>query len=319
MQTLASRTVAYGLTVLSQLAVGLPADPQAEVDLVLDVGDESILTGVEPVGKYLAGSPPGEDFLTLLVGDGNGYLLRVRDLTDVRLSPDASRATCHPAPGIGRAHLKELAATIISFVLPLRSTVALHGSCVVGVPGLEHVGGAVAIIGGPAAGKSTLAGYLCAAGAVFVTDDLLPVRSVGPDIAVVGGCPELRVRPAATDLMGALSAYPTRLTVDGRSAFYLGSPLATYPTDLGLVLMPEAVDAGGQTSVRRVPPREAALSLLRMGRSGGWALPEVHRMYFSAVASIAGGVPVLEVKWSPATFRVENFIALVRGELVDRS
>lgn len=304
---------AYGLNVLSELEVGLPLAEDRPVDIELSVGDVSELTTTVPEGRYLAGSSPGADFRTVLVADDQGYILRVKELADVRISPDVRSVLCHPAPGAGPEHMRELSATILSFVLPLRHTVALHSSCVLGVDGLA-IDGAIALIGGSASGKSTLAGHLSAAGAGFITDDLLPVRLEGHEVVVTGGCLELRLRPTATDLLGAFGDKARRATIDERTAVRLGV-LRSYPVPLRLVLMPEVDLDARQVKVGRLPAGEAVVKLLAMGRSGGWAPPEAQALYFSTVAAIANGMPVLTVSWSPLQLDLNSLVATVRGHL----
>lgn len=308
----ARRYSAYGLRILTELEVGVPLEGDGPVDLELAVGPLSHQTTTAPSGRVLAGGARGDDFLTVLVADDRGYNLRVKELADVRISRDVSVVTCHPAPGADADNIRELSATILSFVLPLRRTVALHSSCVLGVAGIE-ANGAIALVGGSASGKSTLAGRLVAGGAGFVTDDLLPVSVEDGEVRVMGGCLELRLRSTASDLLAAFKDRPVRQTVDERTAVTLGEA-RQYPIPLGLVLMPELDRAAGTVNVERVAPAAAVVRLLSMGRSGAWVeSPEVHGLFFSTMAAIANSVPVLRVRWSPASLDNEALVNAIRG------
>lgn len=305
---------AYGLNVLTELEIGIRSEPGAKADIEMLIGEPSTETATVPEGEYLAGSAPNEDFLTILVRDGDGYCLRIKSLAEVRISHDARRLVCHPSPNAGIEELRELSATILSFVLPLLGIAAIHSSCVTGIPGLDKAQGAVALAGPGSSGKSTLAGHLCAGGASFVTDDLLPVTLAGPTPVVTGGSPELRVRPAATDLRRALEGRPQRTTVDARTAIFLGAP-RSYPLPIELVLLPEIAPAGTGPSLALMSSADAFVELLGMGRSGGWSASPVHQLYFDVYAAIADRVPVVKVKWSPGAVSMAQMVDLLRSEL----
>ena len=86
---------------------------------------------------------------------------------------------------------------VLPRILHLRGTTCLHASAV------EVDGEVVAFCGQSGAGKSTLSAALVDRGLPLVTDDVLPLRA-GPAGRVLAGpgLPELRVYPAAAELIG---------------------------------------------------------------------------------------------------------------------
>jgi hypothetical protein len=302
------------LRISSELPVGVPIASGGPTDLDLEVGEPGHLADAIPDGDLLARFPKQGPFATALVSDAQGFLLRVRGLTDVRYAPDLKRATFLPEPGVGSEHLRELGATVLAVLLSLAGSTVLHGSAVSGVDGLSPEGRAVAVVGAGGAGKSTLAALLCLAGGSFVTDDLLAVTSEGRQVYVRGGCAELRLRSAAGSLLAGLRGYPSRTTVDGRTAILLGTS-QRYPVPLHLVLLPVPEDRARAAQVERLKPASAVLRLAGMQRSTGWRLPEVHKAHFCTIVDIANNVPVLEVRWSPSRLQAQDLVAAVKEQL----
>lgn len=88
-----------------------------------------------------------------------------------------------------------LVGAVMGFALRLRGIVSLHASAVL------VDGRAVAFIGPPGAGKSTVAAAFASAGFQVLCDDLAPLRIRGAEISIAPGFPRLRLWPESAQLL----------------------------------------------------------------------------------------------------------------------
>lgn len=288
----------YGLRVRSSVCLGSTIEGE---DLGSDVVFECASTVAAPRGlpdgRVLAASPALDDFVTAIVHTGDGYVLRIRDLVDVHMSSALDRVTCELAPGVTVAHVRELVPTIFSALLSLRGETVLHGSAACALPCLAPRDGAIAFVGSSGTGKSSWAGLLCTLGARFVTDDVLPVRATGGRVTISGGGSELRLRHSAGPLIADLSNWPTRDTVDERTAVTLAAgPYAAIPIEAVILLRPD--DERTTVEVKRLGALDATFALAGMQRTVGWHVPDAHRAHFPTIVSLAESVPVLVVHYA---------------------
>ena len=173
---------------------------------------------------------------------------------------------------------------------------------------------AIAFIGGTGAGKSTFAALSVAAGAKFLTDDLLCAVPTGDGVAVRGGCAELRLRRAARGVAELFPGAPTRTTLDDRLALTLGEgSLGT--RSLGLLVFPNVSDGTGKMTVSALTPSEVVLRLAGSPRMSGWLSRRVLENQLHCLAKMANEVTAVhvEVPWSDAP-RADQANALI-GQL----
>ena len=313
-------SILYGLRVSAPFALGVPCSDVA-IDLALQVEAPRPIVHEIPNGTLIARSPGRGEFVTALVTDDSGFLLRIREFADVRISADLKFMCYTPAPGTGRDHLRDLSATIFSAFLSLAGSAVLHGSAVCEVPALSPLGGAVAFVGGSGSGKSTWAAQFCRIGAAFITDDALPICLADSRPAVVGGCSELRLREGAETLSDCFSGKPMRVTVDERIAISLGSE-QSYPVPLEAILLLQPEEGESLLQLDRLSGSGVALMLAGMQRTNGWAVPNVQRAYFETIMDIAEKTPVFKVSYSheiaPSESSADELAYLVKGALNGR-
>jgi hypothetical protein len=284
----------YGRLVRSNVNFG----PAVDVDELASVDLDLWLEQPQEPSEVDEGLPPGVavisgDF-TVTCKDDQGYLMRVKGLVDIRFSPGLESAVCHPRPGIGEAHLRDLNATVLSSWIVLRRGAVFHGSAVAEVPRLPGVE-ALAFIGPSFGGKSTWAALMCSMGARFLTDDALPIGNRDGRPVVQGGSPELRLRHFGADNWPAFAALPKRETPDGRLAIMAGAPL-TSPVNLSCVIVLEQQEEGQKVTLERVSPREAVLKLAASHRVGRMRQPEAHVVHFERATEVANSVPVYSAR-----------------------
>lgn len=295
----------YGWRVRSDVALEPVAEARytSEPDLVVSAATVCDVPSTQPEGTVLAQFPRegGGTKTYWLVGREEGLLLRMPGLVEYHISRDVRHVAWVRSPGTQLEYAREVfRGHVMALLLGLAGYAVFHSSAVVlpeaHAPG---AGRAVAILGGTASGKSTLAGLMVAAGAKFLTDDLLCVDAAGDDIVVRGGCAELRLRPKATGLSRLFAGAPTRRTLDERLAVTLGrGSLATHP--LGLLVFPEISDGAERTTVSNLTPQEAAIKLAGSPRMSGWLYRGVLEQQFNCLTTLADQVPAVCVE-VPAT------------------
>jgi hypothetical protein len=173
---------------------------------------------------------------------------------------------------------------VLALLLTLRDIEVLHGSAV------ELDGVAVAFVGHTNAGKSTLAGEACAAGASLVADDVLAVEVEGGTARCLRGGPQLRLRPGVAELAGRLEP-DADITVDGRSAVAV-EPSTLRPAMQAIVL-PRVVAGDAPPRLQRLETKAAFQALIPYHRLTGLTDPGAVNRHFHACVDLARLVPVL--------------------------
>ncbi|MGE3077099.1 MAG: hypothetical protein AB7N24_20415 [Dehalococcoidia bacterium] len=103
--------------------------------------------------------------------DAFGLHVHARNIGEFHISPDGARIDYALAPSADGPDVQYLlTGPVISLALQQQGAVLLHGAAI------AHGHGAFGFAGPHAAGKSTLAAAFAEAGAVVLTDDVLPLR-----------------------------------------------------------------------------------------------------------------------------------------------
>lgn len=281
----------FGLRICSE--IGFPAVPARGQGFDVDVrwGDPRPAPPGPPEGERLAGlAVPGRTFHTA-VRDGAGVLFRFCGVCEVRISPGLDSVVVHPDPD-GPVDMVPifLAGNVLALLLTLRGLEVLHGSAVA----LGDT--AVAFIGHSNAGKSTLAGEACAAGASLVADDVLAVEVDDDGVRCVRGGPELRLRQGVTELAERLAPGADR-TVDGRSAVAVMTSPARCA--LAAIVVPQVTSGAPEPRLVRLAPKAALQTLLPYHRLAGLTDSVAVRHHFHACVDLARTVPVLSLIVAP--------------------
>jgi len=135
---------------------------------------------------------------------GEFFLVRYGDGTDFLIHQSGSKVWCRWRPEFSFEYVATyLYGPIAGFLLRLRGVVCLHAS-VVGVDNW-----AVAFMGPPRAGKSTLAAALARSGFPVLSDDILPLTEREGVFEATPTYPRLRLWPESVDaLFGSPEALP---------------------------------------------------------------------------------------------------------------
>lgn len=179
---------------------------------------------------------------------------------------------------------------IMAFVLKLRGRLALHA-------GVFELGeGAVALAGGPEAGKSTLLAALARRGTRVLTDDVAPIVAEGDRLLVQPTYPRVRLWPDAVGrLFGSDAALPL-LTPNWDKRYLDLSEMGLFhdePLPLRAILvLDERVGSDDAPYVRRLSPRAGLLSILAHLHSM-WMQPKHPEPWaFELASRIAASVPI---------------------------
>jgi hypothetical protein len=173
----------------------------------------------------------------------------------------------------------------LAFLLGLRGAAMLHASAV------SVDGSTIAIAGGAGAGKTTLAGLFCAAGAALVSDDALRVQPEDGAVTCHSGGTKLRVRDHG---WSALPEMEGEQSPDGRRL--VAPTFNAGKHRLDGILLPVVEPACRTPVVRRLGEREALIELTRHPRWAGWRIPGPQRAQFAATAACARELPIVEAR-----------------------
>lgn len=290
--------------VVAGAPVATPA-PAPDPDLAVSAHRVGPVPATQPDGVVLAEFPHCETCTKTywLVANDAGFLLRFPGEVEYQIDSDIKHVAWLCSPGVPLEYARELfRGHGMALLLGLAGYAVFHSSAVVLTSRSNGASArALAVMGGSGAGKSTLAALLVAAGAKFLTDDLLCTAVRAEGVVVTGGCAELRLRKTASGLVKLFAGAPRRTTLDDRLAVTLGEGSLTGHR-LGLLVFPELSDQAVKMTVSALRPREAAVRLAGSPRMSGWLLRRVLENQFYCLGAIATQVPAVRVElpWSDA-------------------
>jgi hypothetical protein len=295
----------YGLTVDSPFGLPAPTVAEGPADVTVTVGSERSIPDEPPQGKVLSSVNLGAiNYSTTRTG--NGYVLRFPGRCDATMNEALSTVELVAAsPDLRLFAELLLAGNVLATLLTLRGECVLHASAV------ATDGRAIAFIGPPGRGKSTLAALACAAGADLITDDVL--RPVLEDAVWI--CPSgtnvIRLRPQAEAVTELVQGIVQRTTDDrvGLSPGHAGRL-----TPLGAVVFPLPSRTADAVKLTPLKGTDSLMRLTAFPRLLGWVDPEILASSFRWNAQLAREVPTFEavVPWGPP------FKASTARELLDK-
>jgi hypothetical protein len=132
--------------------------------------------------------PDGRRFTSIDADAEHGYLLYARDSGSFSLAPDGQRIRCAPLRVPPWRWQRYLIGQVLPFASVLQGFEVFHASAA------EIAGKAGVFVGGPGAGKTTLALSLAARGAGFLADDVVAVSASPGEIRVEPGAGVCNIR-----------------------------------------------------------------------------------------------------------------------------
>lgn len=175
-------------------------------------------------------------------------------------------------------------------LLTIRGGLVLHASAACAGRG------AVAVLGRPGAGKSTLVSSLVAGNWELLADDALHVAPAAPGWIAHVGAVEVRLRPHADATARMVEARNRHTSFDGRFAVRPTRVCTAPSAPLVKLVFPRFVDSHSSLSVVRIREQEAAIRVLRNLRVGSWCAPELLQAQTMKIAELARAVPAWEVR-----------------------
>jgi hypothetical protein len=266
------RYTAYGLAIDSAVALPeLPASDAAAADAVVRLGR---------VDGVPAEARSEERFVRAEAGAAYLYLRRgaaccVRDGREIVVERD--RRTDE------RVLRLQLLGTVLATLLRQRGYLILHAS------GVVLAGGAVAFLGGPGWGKSTVAAAFHAGGHALVDDDVLAVATDGDVPVTLPGVPRVKLYPEVAEHLGmdvaAMPALDPQVGKLGRAA---AGRFAAGPVPLvGLYVLEDADDL----AVEPLAAADALVEVLRHSYGARSIQAVVAPEHFRQCAAVARRVP----------------------------
>jgi len=275
----------HGLLIRSEIPLVAPAGRPGECDLDVKWGGDRHVGEEAPSGTIVAALDIDERGRYAASETEAGTTIRFFGTCDALIKADCPEVIVYPDPD-GRRELIPLllSGNVLSFVLEMRGACVLHASAV------EVDGAAVAFVGPPGAGKSTIAAALVARGLPLVTDDLLRVEAGGAEAVCYPGGNEIRLRPGSAGLAECIEG-TSSTTDDGRvgvrPASWRNSELS-----LGAIVIPNLIESAEQVSLRPLSKADALIELSRYPRIYGWTSPRAIARQFRQRTGLVRTTPV---------------------------
>lgn len=260
-------------------------------------------------------SPLGREALdtgdVTLARTADGYRLRYEDTGCFDVSADGSRIVWYARSGADLELVRvDVCGRVLALALHAIGALTLHASAV------RTPQGAIAFVAPKAHGKSSLAAALLRRGAALVTDDTLPVLPGAPAIARPG-LHQLRLNADSADALLDRSLHP-RESRGGKLVVHGADALAACRDPLPLAAVYELAPArqlDGSALVMRtlVPPRLAAIALLRHARPAALLGGAESGTVLARAAALAASVPVFRLDVAAGLDRIDDVAATVLG------
>ena len=261
---------AYGLRIDSEFPLPGLLPGKGRADAVVRAGEVDAEPEAAPVPRFVGDARAGT------VHWDHAGVARVSDGRDV---------TVAPRPDVDAGALAAfLVGPVFGILVSQRGLTALHASAVA----LD--GRAVAFLGGPGWGKSTIAAALHSRGHPVVADDIVAVRLRDGTASVLPGFPQLKLWPEAAATLGD---DPEQLdpVQNGAQKRRRPTPAGFSGEELPLARIYVLAEEGGPSAEALAPP-DAVIELVRHA----WAARSLHATApgerLSRFAELAEAVPM---------------------------
>lgn len=285
----------YGVPIRSEIPLRAPVIGNGSFAIEVVWGERRPVPVEPPEGEVMASFFFGPDVGYTHAADQAGYTFRYHQVGDFRLDRRLQSIRVHLAPGTATDYAALLLeGNVIATLLMLSGECVLHASAV------EVNGRAVAFVGHSGGGKSTLAALACAAGARFVTDDLLRVSLGEHDARCYRGLGMARLRPgASTHLIGPADVNTPR-TADDRRLLQMKLCSDACPP-LSAVIIPRLSRTVSTLQMNSLLTAKSIYELSAFLRIIGWRNREVIARQFHLLGRLIRNITVREVvvPWGP--------------------
>ncbi|MBV9596279.1 MAG: hypothetical protein JOZ87_05405 [Chloroflexi bacterium] len=303
----------YGLEVRSQIRLPLPRsiNRTGRADLSIELDDSARTT---PNGT------PHAEAVCLEPCHAGGAYSRIWRQADgawiwhdavglLHISPDAKRVRVHRRDGCDPGALNmQLLGPVAGFALHQRGFPCLHASAVV------TARGAVAFLGWPGDGKSTMVAMHLAQGARLLGDDVLPIELREGEACARSGLPVVKLWPASVRGALAIDRELPRLNAQHDKRLLVledGTGTTSGPTPLSALYVLDRYDpvASGSRAVSSTPlaPRAALAVLLTHTYRREYLRPEEVARLLPVYARLASTVPVRALRY-PSGFEFQQAV-----------
>ncbi len=289
--TPAYRYGVYGITVLSEIPLALPAHPEASLAQV-----EFVTASAKFFQRASAGAQfqSGADawYHYAFLPDGSTYANWI-GVGEFIVSPGGVRVTCRRfAEASHESFQVYLLGQALSFALVKHGFEPLHATV------LAVEGRAIAFLGESGFGKSSMAACFLQAGHRILTDDLLITQESGADFLAYPGPPRVKLFPnMARRFLGGLNgAVPMNNATTKQILPLEPDRINARPIPLAAIyaiVSPDEVKRRSQpVAIEPLSPREAFLTLVRGTFNARLVRPERLERQFHAAARLSEAVPV---------------------------
>jgi len=238
-------------------------------------------------------------------GPSGSLGLRFGDEASFRVEPDGWTITCAPRADAEPARWQRfLLDTVLWSAALVQGRVALHAATI------ADGDGAVAILGGTGAGKTSVAVALLRRGGALVSDDVLVVSSGARGVRAHPAPPVMNLDAAADpDLRASVGRLLARL--DDEDWICVHAPVPA-PVPLRAVVVLDRAHPGSQPELHETPQDVLALEARSISLPG---LPRAYaRTRFEVLADVAARVPVLALS-VPRSFTPDAIADVLRATL----
>jgi hypothetical protein len=282
----------YGLTIDSEFPLPGRVVTEGRPDLTVGWGPDRPIPEEAPRGRVVSEINVDEKKYTTAHTE-DGYVIRFPGKCDAIVSDRLDAVELVVASPEDRSFGEILFSGGI-----MAKVLMLGGGCVLHASAVAAGDSAIAYVGPPGRGKSTLAALTCATGARLITDDVLRLVPREDGWQCSPGTGQLRLRRQAASLVPMLQGTAEE-TLDLRIG--VSMDLSEGETRLAALVFPLPSRTATAPALTRLTEHDTLMQLTSFPRVLGWKDPQVLANSFRWNARLAREVPALqaEVPWGP--------------------
>jgi len=192
--------------------------------------------------------------------------------------------------------------TGMAILLYQRGYLVLHASSVL-------IGAsAIALVGIPGSGKSSIAAAMSTLGYDVITDDVAVIDTDTDPPSLFSGHHQIRLSSEPAEVLGYNpdDEYPS-LDVYGKHCYQIPNRLPQGPVPLGQLY---SISEGQEMLINRIPPQSAVIDLILHSIPTRWSLPE-EEQHFAQCMDIAKRIPLFSLQRSSEVRELPKLAKLI--------